>query len=120
MRHGTTLKDLCIRFKVGKAIKLNIYKLVQFLCVHGIIRRIHKVQLNEGNVLVLVVDKIWHNIPETVLREAALRLIPRHRNSDGRKCCGEEEIVRTLRRHQNYGRNLRQHRPLYARINGVL
>jgi len=42
MRHGTTLKDLCIRFKVGKAIKLNIYKLVQFLCVHGIIRRIHK------------------------------------------------------------------------------
>ena len=43
MRHGTTIKNLCIRFKVGKAIKLNIYRLVQFLCVHGIIRRIHKV-----------------------------------------------------------------------------
>ena len=43
MRHGTTIKNLCIRFKVGKELKLNIYRLVQFLCVNGIIRRIHKV-----------------------------------------------------------------------------
>ena len=53
MRHGTTIKDLCIRFKIGKAIKLNIYRLVQFLCVHGIIRRIHKVQFIEENLVIV-------------------------------------------------------------------
>lgn len=54
MRHGTTIKNLCIRFKVGKELKLNIYRLVQFLCVNGIIRRIHKVPPLDENVIVHV------------------------------------------------------------------
>jgi hypothetical protein len=42
IKHGATIKDLCIRFRVGNELLFDIFKLIQFLCVHGIIRRLHK------------------------------------------------------------------------------
>ena len=71
-------------------------------------------------VFLLLMYTMWHTIPETVLREAAFRLIRWHGVSDVPKCGGEKETVRTLRRYQNHGRNLRQHSPLYAGVDGVL
>ena len=116
MRHGTTIKNLCIRFKVGKELKLNIYRLVQFLCVNGIIRRIHKVPFFAENFTVPVVSiETLH--AETDLREAAVRLF---RFGYVAKCDREEESVGALRRHQDHGRDLRHHQPLHAGADGTL
>uniref|UniRef100_A0A0A9Y5U1 Nitrogen permease regulator 2-like protein n=1 Tax=Lygus hesperus TaxID=30085 RepID=A0A0A9Y5U1_LYGHE len=41
MNHGTTVKDLCLRFNL-QLLKIDERKLVQFGLVEGLIRRIHK------------------------------------------------------------------------------
>lgn len=44
MMHGTTLRDLCVRFN-PHLLKIDERKLVQYGLLHGLIRRIHKVCL---------------------------------------------------------------------------
>jgi hypothetical protein len=42
MTHGTTLRDLCVRFN-PQALRIDERKLVQFGLLHKLIRRVHKV-----------------------------------------------------------------------------
>lgn len=42
MSHGTTIKDLCVRFN-PLTMKIDERRLVQFGILEGLIRRVHKV-----------------------------------------------------------------------------
>lgn len=48
MTHGTTVRDLCIRYNPS-SLKIDERKLVQFGCVQGLIRRIHKYPITVGD-----------------------------------------------------------------------
>ncbi len=41
-QHGTTVKDLCLRFGVPFQLKIDPQATVQFLVVRGVIRRVHR------------------------------------------------------------------------------
>jgi len=46
MTHGTTFRDLCIRFN-PQARRIDERKLVQFGLLHKLIRRVHKVMTSQ-------------------------------------------------------------------------
>jgi hypothetical protein len=48
MTHGTTLRDLCVRFN-PQALRIDERKLVQFGLLHKLIRRVHKVITSHMN-----------------------------------------------------------------------
>ena len=42
LKHGVAVRDVCQRLDVGRKLMLNVPKMIQFLCVHKLLRRIHK------------------------------------------------------------------------------
>jgi len=41
-RHGTTVKDICLRNRPKRQLGIDIFRLVQYLVLKGIIRRLHR------------------------------------------------------------------------------
>merc|ERR1712142_542923 len=41
-RHGTTVKDICLRNRPERTLGVDIFRLVQYLVLKGIIRRLHR------------------------------------------------------------------------------
>ena len=40
-KHGTTIKDICLSHRPKTTLGIDIFKLVQFLLLKGIVRRLH-------------------------------------------------------------------------------
>ena len=41
-RHGTTVKDICLRNRPKRTLGIDMFRLVQYLVLKGVIRRLHK------------------------------------------------------------------------------
>lgn len=61
MNHGTTVKDICLRFNL-QALRIDERKLVQFGLIEGLIRRIHKVSLTHG-IWILISSSLAIKLP---------------------------------------------------------